>query len=244
MADKIIYHLVDLGDIALRSFLSLVVLFLITRMMGKKQISQLTFFDYVIGISIGSLAAAMAATDDIPYEHALTAIVVYGILAWLIALITNKSILARRFFTGHTFLLIDRGKILEKNLSLVKFDVNDLLSEARNAGYFNVADIEYALLETNGKISFLPKAAKQPLTCGDMNIQKPQDGLTANVIIDGVIMAENLKMTGLTEEWLKSELSKQRINNIARVILATVDSSRTLSVYLKTGSPVKKTVID
>lgn len=244
MADQILYHAADLGDIALRSVVSLAVLFLITRLMGKKQISQLTFFDYVIGISIGSLAAEMAATDEVPYQHGLTAIVVYGLIAWLIALITNKSIKARRFFTGHTFLLIDKGKILEKNLATVKYDVNDLLSEARNAGYFNISDIEYALLETNGKLSFLPKADKQPPTLSDLNIQKAQDGLTANVVIDGELMRENLTMLGLNEEWLRQELEKQRVSGIHDLILATVDTNNVLTVFEKTGREVKKTPID
>lgn len=244
MADTILYHATDLGDIALRSLLSLTVLFFITRLMGKKQISQLTFFDYVIGISIGSLAAEMAATDEVPYQHGLTAIVVYGLIAWVISLITNKSIKARRFFTGHTFLLIDKGKILEENMAKVKYDVNDLLSEARNAGYFNIADIQYALLETNGKISFLPKVDKQPPTLGDLNIQKAQEGLCANVIIDGEIMADNLQAAGLDETWLKNELEKQKAGSVPDIILATVDTDNALSIYPKTRKTVKRTAID
>lgn len=235
---------VDILDIILRAVLSLLVLFLVTRMMGKKQISQLTFFDYVIGISIGSLAAEMAATDEVPYQHALTAIVIYGLIAWLISLITNKSIRARRFFTGHAYLLINHGQILEKNLGRVKYDINDLLSEARNAGYFNIADIEYALLETNGKISFLPKPDRQPPTLGDLQIQKEADGLVANVIIDGKLMAENLKFTGLDESWLRKELKRQHVSSFSDVILATIDPQKQLSVYVKTGKEIDKTPMD
>ncbi len=244
MAQELLYHVTDLADITLRSVFSLGVLFVITRLMGKKQISQLTFFDYVIGISIGSIAAELAATDDIPYQHAIMGMVVYGLIAWLISVITNKSIRARRFFTGHTYLLIDRGKILEQNLSKVKYDVNDLLSEARNAGYFNIADIEYALLETNGKISFLPKAEQSPPTLSDLGLTRPQVGLTANVIIDGEIMAENLRMIGLDQDWLQKELRKQHYNRISQVILATVDSDNVLTVYGKTGKNVRRTPID
>lgn len=244
MAQQILYYITDLGDIVLRSIFSLAVLFLVTRMMGKKQISQLTFFDYVIGISIGSLAAEMAATDEVPYRHAITAIVVYGVTAWLISVVTNKSIRARRFFTGHTYPLIDRGKILEQNLAKVKYDVNDLLSEARNAGYFNISDIEYALLETNGKVSFLPKAEQSPPTLSDLGIRRPQEGLTANVIIDGEVMEENLKMIGLNRDWLEKELRRQHYNRVTQVILATVDSGNQLTVYGKTGQNVKRTPID
>ena len=175
-------ELTELPDIALRSVLSIIVLFLITRFMGKKQISQLTFFDYTIGISIGSIAE--------PYLHTLLAMIIYGLLAILISVITNKSIKARRFFTGRAFLLIQNGKILERNLSKAKLDVNDLLAAARIEGYFDLSDIAYGVLETNGRMSFLPVASKTPVTAGDIGIPLTQASLCANIIIDGVIMRE------------------------------------------------------
>ncbi|MEG0692278.1 MAG: DUF421 domain-containing protein [Oscillospiraceae bacterium] len=237
-------YLWDIGDIILRAFISICFLFIITRLMGKKQISQLTFFDYVIGISLGSIAAAMASSTDVPYEHTLTSMTVYTVIALTISIVTNKSMWARRFFTGKTFLLIDKGKILEENLNKVKYDINDLLAQARNAGYFNIADVHYALLETNGKISFMPVSDKQPTTVSDLNIVKPQDRLTANVIIDGVIIANNLKAVGLNNDWLKSNLEKQHINPIQDIILATVDTDNNLSVYLKSKKVIKTTPID
>lgn len=244
MPEEMWSTVVDLSDIVLRSVLSLLFLFLATRLMGKKQISQLTFFDYVVGISIGSLSAEMAATDEVPYQHALLAIVVYALIAWLISIVTNKSIRARRFFTGHAFLLIEQGKILKQNLKRVKYDVNDLLSEARNAGYFNIADIEYALLETNGKISFLPKGNKLPPTLGDLQLPPPTSGLVANVIIDGKLMKENLKFTGLDESWLRHELERQHANSISDIILATIDQDHQLSVYPMVEKNVSRTPID
>lgn len=231
-------------DVAVRAFSSIIVLFLITRLMGKKQISQLTFFDYVVGISIGSIAAEMASTDEVPYLHALVGMIIYALFALTVSIITNKSVKARRFFTGKTYLIIDKGKILEQNLNKVHYDVNDLLSEARNSGYFNINDIEYALLETNGKISFMPKADKSPPTLSDLNIKKQEEGLVANLIIDGEIMNGNLKQRGLDDVWLKNELKKQKINNISDVILATVDNNLTLEVFKKTKKEIKKTFID
>ncbi|MFZ2539991.1 MAG: DUF421 domain-containing protein [Oscillospiraceae bacterium] len=236
--------LLDIGNIILRAFISICFLFIITRLMGKKQISQLTFFDYIIGISLGSIAAAMASSTEIPYSHTLTAMIVYTVITLTISHITNKSIIARRFFTGRTFLLIDKGKIIEENLSKVKYDVNDLLAQARNAGYFNISDVSYALLETNGKISFMPVSDKQPTTLGDLNIVKPQDRLTASVIIDGVIMLNNLKAVGLNEDWLRINLDKQNIKSQKDIILATVDTDNNLSVYHKTKKLIKTTCID
>lgn len=234
----------DIGNIVIRAFISVCFLFIITRLMGKKQISQFTHFDYVIGISIGSIASEMASTTEIPFTHTITAMIIYTAVAITISVITNKSIFARRFFTGRTFILIDQGKILEKNLSKVKYDVNDLLSQARNAGYFNIADIHYALLETNGKISFMPVADKQPPTLGDLNIIKNQEALTCNVIIDGEIMIDNLNSIGLNTEWLKSTLKKQNVISEKNIILATVDTEKNLKVYHKTKKLKLTTPLD
>ncbi len=234
----------DLGDIALRSVISLAVLFMITRMMGKKQISQLTFFDYVIGISIGSISAELAFNNDIPYSHGLIAVAIYGVIAILISVLTNKRLWARRFFTGRAFILIDKGKILEENLTKVRYDINDLLAEARNSGYFNISDIEYAVMETNGKLSFLPKEEKSPPLLEDLGIQKKQEGLVANVIIDGKVMRENLQNAGLNEDWLKQELKKQHFSSIHEIILATADNNNALTVFPRTHKPRKNTPMD
>ncbi|MEG2814041.1 MAG: DUF421 domain-containing protein, partial [Oscillospiraceae bacterium] len=143
---------IDMLDVALRAFLSIIFLFIITRLMGRKQISQLSFFDYVIGISIGSIAAGMATGISIPYIHGFIAMAIYTIIAILISILTSKSILMRRFVNGRAYLLIKSGKILEKNLQKVRYDINDLLSEARYAGYFDINDIEYAIMEASGRI--------------------------------------------------------------------------------------------
>lgn len=237
-------ELADLPDIALRSVLSLIVLFLITRFMGKKQISQLTFFDYTIGISIGSIAAEMASTDEEPYLHTLLAMIIYGLLAILISVITNKSMKARRFFTGRAFLLIQNGKILERNLAKAKLDVNDLLAAARIEGYFDLSDIAYGVLETNGRMSFLPVASKTPVTAGDIGIPLTQASLCANIIIDGVIMRENLKMAGFDETWLSRALSEQHAPPTAEIVLACVDQSGALTVYPRTNRTILKSILD
>lgn len=236
--------IIGILDILLRAVLSIVFLFIITRVMGKKQISQLTYFDYVIGISIGSIAAEMASNIDVNYIDALSSMAIYALIAIIISIVTNKSIKARRFFTGKTFILINNGKIIEQNLNKVRYDINDLLSEARNAGYFNISDIQYALLETNGKISFLPVTQKQPATLGDLGINKAQEGLTANVIIDGKIMDKNLNMIGFNREWLHTQLKSQNAPNIKDIILATVDSNNTLKVFEKTKNIIPETQID
>lgn len=236
--------LINFLDISLRSFLSVAVLFLLTKLMGVKQISQMSFFDYVIGISIGSIAAAMACEQDVAYEDALISMAMYALIAILISYITNKSMKARRFLTGTSVVLIDHGKIIEDNLEKVKFDVNELLAECRSGGYFNVSDLEYAIMESSGKISFLPKSEKRPLTPEDIQLTPAQELLTASVIIDGNIMPNNLRSIGKDEKWLKKQLRSQKIGSIHDILLATVDSNSELSVYFKHESAHKFTLLD
>jgi uncharacterized membrane protein YcaP (DUF421 family) len=237
-------YFMDALDVAFRSIVSVGFLFLITRLMGRKQISQLSFFDYIIGISIGSIAAEMATGLESPYLHGFLSMGLYALIATVISLFTNKSVKMRRFLNGCAYVLIENGKIHEKNLAKVKYDVNDLLSAARYAGYFNIADIEFAIMEYSGKISFLPKSDKKNVTLEDLNIVKPQECLVANVIIDGKVMVENLKMTGLDDVWLKKQLDHQKIDRIDDILLATVDNNNQLSVYKKTHELHKHLFID
>lgn len=184
----------DFGDVALRAFLSIVVLFILTKLMGNKQISQLNFFDYIIGISIGSIAAEMATTTDRPHHFFVLAMVIYTIITVLITYIARKSIAMRRFFNGTPVPLVENGKIIEKNLVKAGFDVNDLLTELRYAGYFNIEDVQYALEETDGRVSIIPRPSARPATCEDLKITDAKPTLPqSDVIIDGKIMTNNLK---------------------------------------------------
>ena len=225
-------YLIGIGEIIIRSLASLVALFLLTKLMGVRQVSQLTFFDYIVGITIGSIAAELAADTNMSFFDSLTAMVVYSVAAASISLITNKSIKARRYFSGTPVIMIDDGKIIRANLSKQRYDLNDLLSECRTAGYFNISDIRYAVLEENGKLSILPKAINRPVTTGDMNLAPPEQGLCVSVIMDGRAMAQNLKKVGKNEQWLKNKLGEQDIKHISEVLLATYDESDNLSVYL------------
>lgn len=230
-------------DIVIRSVISVGYLFILTRFMGRKQISQLSFFDYTIGISIGSIAAEMASNDSVLYFYGLLSMGIYAIIAIAISIATNKSLILRRFFNGRAYLLIDKGKVVGKNLGKVRYDINDLLSEARYAGYFNIADIYSAVMETNGRISFLPISAKTPPCLEDLKINKPQQGLVAAVIVDGRIMEENLKASGFNVVWLYAELQKQGNLKASEVMLATVDNDE-LSVYEKLKDLKPRTVLD
>ena len=199
----------NLIEIIIRSIISLTALFIVTKLLGKKQVSQLSLFDYVIGISIGNFAAEISINMETPLMYGIISMLVFGLIAFLVSILTMKSIILRRFFMGTPTILIQKGKILEKNLKKVKFDVNDLLEECRSKNYFDLKEIEYALMESKGTLSIMPKIEYEKVTKKDMNIKLKQPSLVANVIIDKVIMKQNLENMNKDEGWLEPTKRKR-----------------------------------
>ena len=228
--------LITIAQIALKSLVALIFLFLLTRLIGFKQISQMDLFDYTIGISIGSIAAEVATNLDTEYYEGLTAMTVFAVVSVLLAILENKSIRVRRFVEGKPVLLVNNGKIEEKNFKKVRVDINQFLSNCRGEGYFNIADIKFAIFETTGKISILPKEDKRPANCGDFKLKPQPEGLCANLIIDGHVMEDSLKSAGRDKRWLDGELSAQGVGNIGEVFLAAMDVNGTLTVFKKNNS--------
>lgn len=226
----------SLIDIFLRSIISLIILFLITELMGKKQISQLNLFDYVIGISIGSIASSLSVDDSISYLYGIISICIYGGVAALISYLTTKSIVLRRFFTGIPCVIINDGKISYRNLKKSRLDINDLLYLAREYGYYDLSQINYCILEPSGRVSFLPKAKYQPVTVNDMKLKVSENSLCANLVIDGKVMLENIKQIGKSEEWLITRLTKLGYKDISDILLVTCDNKEKLTVYIKDNS--------
>lgn len=211
---------------------SVAALFFLTKLLGYRQISQMTLFDYIIGITLGSIAAEMA-TDLETLLQPLTAMVVYTLTAWLIAVGTNKSMKARRFLVGKSLILFDKGILYNENLRLAKIDIQEFLIQCRNSGYFDLNNIQTAVLEPNGKVSILPKADSRPVTPQDMKLTPSQETLTANVVVDGQILADNLRQCGKDEEWLQKQLSAKGISSAKDVFLATCDSQGKCTVYVR-----------
>ena len=212
---------------------SILVLFILTKIMGNREISQLNMFDYIVGITIGSIAAEMSTSLENNFWEPVVAMVVYGLVATGISYLTCKSIKFRRIVSGRDKILLDNGKLYRKNFIKAKLDINEFLMQARINGYFNIADIQTAILEPNGKISFLPISTKRPVNPEDLNLEPPSDNIVINVILDGVVLKENLEQTGKDIKWLEKELEKQNIPNFQDVFLATYDNNQNLSVYVK-----------
>lgn len=222
-----------------RSIASLIVLFLITKLMGKKQVSELSLFDYVIGISIGNFTAEMVMNFDYQYINGIMAIVSFGLVSYLVSIITMKSIKLRRLLIGVPTVIIEDGKISLEALKSTKLDINDLLEQCRTMGYFDITQISYAILEVNGKMSILPKSDYQVPNLVDLNIKTDKAYLSVNIIIDGKLMEENLKNSNKNEKWLKDELKKQGYSNYNNILLATLTNGN-LAVFEKDHKETKK----
>ena len=220
----------DTFNIIIRCVVAMTTLFFMTKLLGKKQVSELSLFDYVVGISIGNFASEMAINLEAEFFNALLAIVVFGLLAYIISILTLKSLKLRKFFVGAPTILIENGKLIYKNMKKSMIDVNDLLSQAREMGDFDLSEIEYAILEANGKISFLVKGEYKNITIKDMDLKAQKQGLCANVILDGNIMNDNLNNIGKDEEWLIHELDIKG-KNVSDILLATVDNNDKLTIY-------------
>ena len=216
-----------------RSVLSLIILFIVTKMIGKKQVSELSLFDYVIGISIGNFAAEMTVNTDVPFFYGVIAVFVFGFIALLVSWITMKNIKLRRLLIGKPNILVERGKLLEANFRKTKYDIHDFLEQCRISGYFDVSQIEYAVVEANGKLSILPKAEYQPVTSKDLNLKVNPTRLVANIIVDGHIMENGLNDMHKDEEWLKKELKIKGYTSYDSILLATLDAQEKLVVYEK-----------
>lgn len=225
-------NMIEILETLMRGTISLVTLFLITKLMGKKQMSELSLFDYVIGVSIGNFVAEITINIDNQFINGLISIILFGLVSFIITKLSIKSIILRRFFMGVPTILIQNGKLIEKNLVKAKIDINDLLEECRINGYFDLSEIEFAIMEANGKVSILPKGENKPLTIKDMNLKIEKQGLCSNVIIDGKIMHKNLENINKTDKWLEKEL-KIKGKNINDILLATVDINEKLNLYLR-----------
>ncbi len=219
-------------SVFIRSIVTLVVLFILAKVMGKKQISQLNIFDYIIGITIGSVGADISLDLNKHFIDGIVCLVTFGLFGAFVSFITLKSIRLRRLFSGTPSMLIEDGKIIEDGLKKVRFDINDLMEEMRNAGYFDISSIAYAIMETSGRVSFLPKDDSMPITKKDMDLKIVPSSLVCNAIIDGNIMINNLRAINKDREWMMHEL-KVMGKKLDDILLATVDSNYKVSIYEK-----------
>lgn len=201
-------------QVVLASLFSVVILFLIAKAIGHKQVAQLEFFDYITGITIGSIAAELATTLDKPWWKPTILMLVFGSITVALSIITRKFARTRKFINGTPTIILNNGKLYRENMKKAKLELSEFLLLCRQEGYFNLNDIQTAVFEYNGKLSILPKSTKRPLNPEDMELNPKPEHIGTEIIMD-----DNLKRKGLNDDWLQKELKKQGYKNAKEIFL-------------------------
>lgn len=233
----------DILAIALRVSVAYFLLLLLTRIMGRKQISQLTFFDFVSGISLGSIAASILVNPTMPVTIGVVALTVWTGWVLLTARITLASIPARKLIEAEPLMVIHKGSILEDKLASRNYNVNDLLKQLREKGVFDPKQVEVGIVEPDGQLSILKKSQFQPLTSGDMAIvgQSATNSHMSGheLIIDGKVIEDNLSQAGISKSDLTSYLNSQGVTDMSKVVLAIMNPQGEIYIDLKNDIKVK-----
>lgn len=227
---------VDFWEMIIRTTTAFIVLLILARVMGKKQISQLTFFHYVTGITIGSIAAEISVNSETHFLNGTISLIWWALLTVFVNLLTIKSFKARKLLDDKPTILILKGKISEQGLKKARFTLNDLNMMLREQGVFSITDVNYAILETNGELSILKKVSQEPATRQDVKAPgKEPKYIPTEIISDGKLIKENLTELKLTEEWVYDQLKKKGIGTIEQVYYAEIQGDGSLHVDEKTG---------
>lgn len=222
----------ELTNVILRTLIVLITIFILFKFMGKKQVSQLSMFDYIIGITIGSVVADISLDIEKNFIAGLICLLIYGISDIIVSILCLKSIKLRNFFNTKEVSLIEAGKIIKENMNKNKITINTLQTQSRLNGYFDLEEINNAILEPNGMISFEPKEESKPTTKKDIGFNPKNKGLVYNLIIDGEIIKDNLVHTKKSEKWLCHEL-KILGKSQKDILLLTIDNDEKINLYLK-----------
>ena len=205
----------DLLQVAVTSVGAFVALFLLSKLMGHRQISELSVFDYVNGITIGSIAAEMATELEKPLRP-LVAMVAWALLVWLLEALTSKCPRLRKYISGAPSIIFDNGKLYRRNMKKARLDLGA---------------IQTAVYEPDGRLTILPVAARRPATPEDMGIAPEKEQIFTELIMDGRVLGENLHRMGVDETWLLRQLRQQGYHSAREVFLAVADANKQVAVY-------------
>lgn len=213
-----------------KTILAFASVLLYARILGKEQISQLTFYDYVTGITFGNLAGQLALSDRGRLLEHFWILTLFVSISYFLAYVTIKSRPLRKIIEGEPTIVIHNGKILEQNMAKMHYNVENLMTQLRQKDVFNISDVEFAILETNGVLSVLKKSQKRSLIPEDLNLPTRYEGLSTEIIVDGKVIYPNLQQNNLDEQWLIQELQRQGINSPQEVFFASLESDGTLYI--------------
>lgn len=219
----------------IRTIILYILVVIVLRIMGKRQIGQLQPFELVVAIMLSDLASVPMQNTGIPLINGIIPIVTLLFLQIALSYINLKSEKARGIICGKPSIVIQNGKIDEDQLRKLQYSLNDLLEQLRSKDCVRIADVEFAVLETNGQLSVIPKSQKRPVTPSDLNIKTQYEGLPTNLIIDGVVNHDNLKKVNLTEDWLKKELKKFGFKDIRNILFCCLDTDGSLYFQKRNG---------
>ena len=219
---------------AMRAIAAYLLLLIVARFLGRKAISQMTFFDFAVAITLGTLAASIGTGADANPVNSAAVMITLACLGIFTGYLHTKSYLVRKTVDSEPVVLVQNGRIVKDNMQKTRVSINNLTTMLREKDVFNIGDVEFALLENDGKLSVQLKSQKQPLTPSDINIPTAYKGLSKDIIIDGNIMYENLKDAGLDEDWLMGQLKGMGIENAKDIFFAALDTSG--SLYVSKGT--------
>jgi len=230
-------------EVTARAVIAFLAILVIARALEKERAGQLTYYEYLAGITTGVIAGGIVIQTGISPWPLLLGLLVFSVLNYLVRIITLKSRVARKVLAGEPVLIIQNGKIMEQNMKDVQYNIDDLLMQLRSQRVFNISDVEFAVLEPDGRLSVLLKASKKPVTIEDLQLESQYQGLSSELIMDGEIVYQNLGQNNLDEAWLINELKKQGIQAPGEVNLAILDTQGKLYVDKKDDEVVHDTGI-
>lgn len=225
------FNFMEVVHVLFRAMIAIIILFAVTRMLGKKQIGQFTFYDYVVGITIGGIAADAIISIEIQFINGMSAILLFGLVSLLLSYLSIKSFRINRFLNGAPIILIEDGHFIMEHFAKIKLPIFKFIEECRKLDCFDVSEIQYAIMETTGKLSILLKDEYQSITKKDMMKKSNQSKYFYSVIIDGKVLSDNLKKAGKTEDWLYENLKKQKVKPTDHIALATVNKNGKLHIF-------------
>lgn len=219
--------------VIIRTLILYAAVVVVMRVMGKREIGQLQPFELVVALMIADLAAIPMQNTGIPLLSGIIPIIILMTAQVALSYLSMKSTKARGVICGRPSVLVENGKLVEKELRYLRYNINDLLEQLRAKDYYNLADVEFAILETNGQLSVIPKSQKRALKPEDLNISTSYEGMPVTLVIDGSVLRENLQRVNLNEDWLRSELRKFGIDDLKKVFFACLDTAGKLFYQLK-----------
>ncbi len=214
--------------VVVRSIIGFFTLLIFTRILGKQQIAQLTFFDYVLGITIGSIAATLSVDLSSRAWPHWVGLLVWAIIVLILQWVTLKYRSAAKYIIGEPTIVIMNGQIMEDAMHKIRYTLADVLHQLRDKGIFDLKQVGFAVVETDGKVSVLLKPQFLPATPQDLNLTTQPSGLNTELILDGIIIDQNLKQANVDRLWLEKELKNKGICQVSEVFMATIDGSGNL----------------